>query len=45
MCVHSFCVFAVLSVGSVLVTGSSPVKGVLPIVYSITKLKRLPGPN
>jgi hypothetical protein len=43
VCVYSVCF--VLYVGSGLATGWSPVQGVLPTVYRITKLKKRPGPN
>jgi hypothetical protein len=36
---HSMCLYSV-SVGSGLATGSSPVQGVTPTVYRITKLKK-----
>jgi hypothetical protein len=39
-CVRLFCVCVVLCVGSGLETGWSPVQGVLPTVYMITKLKK-----
>jgi hypothetical protein len=39
-CVRLFCVCVFLCVGSGLETGSSPVKGVLPTVYRIKKLKK-----
>jgi hypothetical protein len=45
VCVRLFCVCAVLCACSGLATGCSPVQGVLPIVYRITKLKKRPGPN
>jgi hypothetical protein len=45
VCVRLFCVCVVLCVGSGLAMGWSPVQGVLPTVYMITKLKELPGPN
>jgi hypothetical protein len=38
VCVHLFCVYVVLCVGSGLATGWSPVQGVLPTVYKIKKL-------
>jgi hypothetical protein len=40
VCVHLFCVYVVLCVGSGLATGWSPVQGVLPTVYKIKKLKK-----
>jgi hypothetical protein len=43
LCVYSVC--AVLSVGSGLATCWSPVRGGLPTVYRITKLKNQPGLN
>jgi hypothetical protein len=45
VCLRLFCVFAVPCIGSGLATGWSPVQGVLPTVYRITKLKKRPGPN
>jgi hypothetical protein len=39
VCVRLFCVCVVLCVGSGLATGCSPVQGILPTVYRITKLK------
>jgi hypothetical protein len=43
--VHLFCVCVVLCVGSGIATGSSPVKGVLPTVYRIKKLRKRSRPN
>jgi hypothetical protein len=40
VCVRLFCVCVVLRAGSGLATGWSPVQGVLPTVYRITKLKK-----
>jgi hypothetical protein len=34
VCVHLFCVYVVLCVGSCLARGLSPVQGVLPTMYS-----------
>jgi hypothetical protein len=45
VCVRLFCVCVVLCIGSGLATGWSPVQGVLPTVYRIKKLKKLPRPN
>jgi hypothetical protein len=45
VCVHLFCVYAVLCAGSGLVTDLSPIQGVLPTVYSIEKLKKRPRSN
>jgi hypothetical protein len=45
VCVRLFCVYVVLCVGTGLVTGWSPVQGVLPTVYKIKKLKKLPNPQ
>jgi hypothetical protein len=41
-CVCLFCVCVLLCVGSDLGTGWSPVKGVIPTVYKIKKLKKRP---
>jgi hypothetical protein len=40
VCMRLFCVYVILCVGSGLVTGWSPVQGVVPTVYRIKKLKR-----
>jgi hypothetical protein len=40
VCVRLFCVCVVMCVGSGLVTGWSPVQGVLPNVYRIKKVKK-----
>jgi hypothetical protein len=45
VCVRLFCVCIVMSVGSGLATGWSPVQGVLPTVYRIKKLKKRPRSN
>jgi hypothetical protein len=45
ICVRLFYICALLCVGSGLATGWSPVQGVLPTVYRITKLKKQPAPN
>jgi hypothetical protein len=45
ICVSLFCICVVLCVGSGLATGRSPVKGVLPTVYRIKKLKQRPRPT
>jgi hypothetical protein len=42
-CLYSVCVF--LRVGSGLATGWSPVQGVLPTLYRIKKLKKVPRSN
>jgi hypothetical protein len=39
VCARLFCVHAVVCVGTALARGWSPVQGVLPTVYMITKLK------
>jgi hypothetical protein len=41
VCMRLFCVCVVLSVGSGLATGWSPVQGVLPTVYGIKKPKKV----
>jgi hypothetical protein len=45
VCLRLFCVYVVLCVGSGLATGWPSVKDVLPTVYRIKKLKKLPGSN
>jgi hypothetical protein len=42
VCVRWFCVCVVLCAGNGLATSWSPVKGVLPSVYRIKKLKKWP---
>jgi hypothetical protein len=44
-CLHLFCVCVVLCVGSALATGRSLFQVVLPTVYRIKKLKKLPRSN
>jgi hypothetical protein len=43
LCLFSVCI--VLCVGSGLATGWSPVQGILPTVYRVTKLTKRPRPN
>jgi hypothetical protein len=45
VCMSLFCLCAVLCAGSGLATGWSPVRGVLPTVYRIKKLKSSQGPT
>jgi hypothetical protein len=45
VCVHVFCVCAVLCVGSGLEAGCSPVQGVLPSVHRIKRLNKRPRSN
>jgi hypothetical protein len=45
ICVRLFCFCAVLCVSRGLATDWSPVQGVLPTVYRISKLKKRPKPN
>jgi hypothetical protein len=45
VCMRSFCVCVVLSLDSGLATVWSPVRGVLPTVYRIKKLKNYQGPT
>jgi hypothetical protein len=45
VCVRLFCICVVLCVGRGLATGWSPVKGVLPTVYRMKKLKKRPRSN
>jgi hypothetical protein len=45
ICLRLFCVCVVLYLGSGLATGWSPVRGVLPTVYRIKKLKKRPKSN
>jgi hypothetical protein len=45
VCVHLFCVYVLLCVGSGLVTTWPPVQGVLPTVYRVKKLRNRPKSN